>query len=77
MVFVKMDVFDVGQRSKKVQKGPAAPTPILLANNKTGRGRAETKNAGVKKLSSLRLTLIVKQSDKGKGVGWVNSEGGG
>ena len=51
-MLVKPDVFDVKQRSKKVQTGPAAPTPIVLVKNKEEGGRADLKNAGVEKFSS-------------------------
>ena len=34
MIFAKIDVFDVNNMSKKVQKGPAAPKPICLTNKK-------------------------------------------
>ena len=62
---IKTDAFGVKHRSKKVQKGPAAPTPICLKKTKRGGGRAETKNAGVEKFSSFIWTLVVK-TENGK-----------
>ena len=65
MISPKSDVgqnrrFDVKQRSKKVQKDPASgPKTDLLGQHKREGGRAETKNAGVKKFSSFIWTLVV------------------
>ena len=61
-IFIKSDVFGVTSKSKNVQKGPAAPTPFFCKNKREG-GRAETKNAGVKKFSSFIWTLVVKKEN--------------
>ena len=72
-MFVKIDVFDV---KTKVQKGPEAPTPICLTNNKEEGVELRQKMQGGKKISSFIWTLMVKQTmGKGHGMGWVNSEG--
>ena len=49
--------------NKKVQKGPSAPKPILWVKKKGG-GRADLKNAGVKKFSSFIWTLGKKKLEK-------------
>ena len=70
-MFVKIDVLGVNKISKKVQKGPAAPKPIFCQTKREG-GRAETKNAGVKKFLSFIWTLVVKTENgkrKRDGVG--------
>ena len=51
---------------KKVQKGTkrsSGPKTDLLGQNKREGGRAETKNAGVKKFSSFIWTLVVKKEN--------------
>ena len=52
--------------SKKVQKGPPAPTPICWVNKKIGARRLDMKIGGVKKSSSFIWTLVVKK-ENGKG----------
>ena len=58
-----------------VQKGTkrsSGPKTDLLGQKKERRGRAETQNAGVKKLSSFTWTLVVTKENGGqilKGVG--------
>ena len=55
------------ERSKKVQEGPSDPTSIFLVKQKSGRGRADLKYAGIKKFLSFMCTLVVEKMEKGKG----------
>ena len=58
-----MDVVDVNQKVKKGTKRSSGPKKDLFGQTKTGRGRAETKHAGVKKFSSFIWTLVVKKEN--------------
>ena len=58
-MFVKIDVFGVNKKVQKGTKRSSGPKTNLLGQNKREGGRAETKNAGVKKFSSFIWTLVV------------------
>ena len=73
-MLVKTDVFGVNKSTKR----SSGPNIDVLGQTKRGGGRAETKNAGVKKFSSVIWTLVAKHKHGGQILkGWVNSEGGG
>ena len=59
MIPVKIDVFDVKQKVKTDQKRSSGPKTNLFDEKQTGRGRSETNNAGVKKLSSFIWTFMM------------------
>ena len=59
-MLVKIDVFGVNQKVQKGTKRSSGPKTDLLGQKKRGGGRADLKNAGVKKLSSFIWTLVVK-----------------
>ena len=64
-MFVKMDVFEVNKKVKKGTQRSSGPKTDLLDKQKRGGGRADLKNAGVKKFSSFIWTLVVKTENGG------------
>ena len=62
---VKLNVFGVKQKVQKGTKRSSGPKTDLLGQNKRGGDRADLKNAGVKKFSSLIWTLVVKKENGG------------
>ena len=58
-MLVKTDVSGVKQKVQKGTKRSRGPKTDLFDQKQRGRARAETKNAGVKKLSSFIWTLMV------------------
>ena len=76
-MLVKLDVFGVEKHVKEGTKRSSGPKTDFVGQQQTGRGRYEAETAGVKKFSSFIWTLMVKHKkmEKGKGMGWANSEG--
>ena len=64
-IYVKIDVFGSSKGVKKVPKRSSGPKTDFLGQTKRGGGRADTKNAGVKKFSSFIWTLVVKNKNGG------------
>ena len=60
-MLVKMDVFGVNKKVQQGTKRSSGPKTDLLGQTKREGGRADFKNAGVKNLSSLIWTLVVKK----------------
>ena len=62
-MFVKNGVFGVKQNVQKGTKRSSGPKTDFVGQTKREGGRAETKNAGVQKLSSFIWTLVVKKEN--------------
>ena len=62
-MFCKIDVLFVNKKVRKGIKRSSGPKTDLFGQKKRGGGRAETKNAGVKKLPSFIWTLVVKKEN--------------
>ena len=64
-MLVKTDAFGVNKKVQKGTKRSSGPKTDLLGQTKRGGGRADLKNAGVKKFSSFIWTLVVKKQNGG------------
>ena len=62
-MLVKTDVCYVKQKVQKCIKRSSGPNTDLFGQHIRGGGRADLKNAGVKKFSSFIWTLVVKKKN--------------